>query len=194
MLSNRCWQPSHFRYRSPHQCCAALRHSPSTAHLSLDCHPTAPLQRAGTVNHQVNSVVAQLPMAQPICQSNPSHHCQRLLPARGSQHRLSHHRHRLHVQFQSAHSRQQRPTGQHATAPDLASAVTASAHQPVAAAPRQQTGNEHLDGKLKIIGKAVGFLQCLLDYTHSQSTSCSSGNACVAYACVLEHTSQHVPL
>ena len=37
--------------------------------------------------------------------------------------------------------------------------VASSANQPVAAAPRQQTGNEHLDGKLKVIGESY-LLMC----------------------------------
>ena len=46
----------------------------------------------------------------------------------------------------------QRAAGQHATAPGHAASLIAAAQQPIAAVPKQQTGNEHLDGKLKIIG------------------------------------------
>ena len=38
--------------------------------------------------------------------------------------------------------------------------VATSANQPVAAAPRQQTGNEHLDGKLKVIGESHLLISC----------------------------------
>lgn len=37
-------------------------------------------------------------------------------------------------------------------ATDATAVVASATNQPVAAAPRQQTGNEHLDGKLKVIG------------------------------------------
>lgn len=50
------------------------------------------------------------------------------------------------------------PKQQHGQALHRASgtahALTASAQQPITAVPRLQTGNEHLDGKLKIIGAA----------------------------------------
>ena len=36
--------------------------------------------------------------------------------------------------------------------PSAQTAVTASSQQPITEVPRLQTGNEHLDGKLKIIG------------------------------------------
>lgn len=41
-----------------------------------------------------------------------------------------------------------------------AHALTASAQQPITAVPRLQTGNEHLDGKLKIIGAACHHTSC----------------------------------
>ena len=46
----------------------------------------------------------------------------------------------------------QRAAGQHPTAPGHAASLIAAAQEPIAAATKQQTGNEHLDGKLKIIG------------------------------------------
>ncbi len=52
----------------------------------------------------------------------------------------------------------QRTAGQHATAPGHAAGLIAAAQEPIAAAPKQQTGNEHLDGKLKIIGTVSLFL------------------------------------
>ncbi|DBA92080.1 hypothetical protein WJX77_001940 [Trebouxia sp. C0004] len=91
-------------------------------------------------------------MAQAICHPNPSRRCHIPQTAHSLQHRPSKHRHRLYAQFQSAHDTIQRAAGQHATAPGHAASVIAAAQQPIAAAPKQQTGNEHLDGKLKIIG------------------------------------------
>ena len=56
----------------------------------------------------------------------------------------------------------QRAAGQHAIAPGHAASLIAAAQEPIAAAPKQQTGNEHLDGKLKIIGTVSLFLNPLM--------------------------------
>lgn len=97
-------------------------------------------------------------MAQAICHPNSSRRCHIPQTAHSLQHRPRKHRHRLYAQFQSAHGMTQRAAGQHATAPGHAAALIAAAQQPIAAAPKQQTGNEHLDGKLKIIGILSLFL------------------------------------
>lgn len=91
-------------------------------------------------------------MAQAICQPTPSRHGHIPQTAHSLQHCPRTHRHRLYAQFQSAHDTMQRAAGQHATAPGHAASLIAAAQEPIAAAPKQQTGNEHLDGKLKIIG------------------------------------------
>lgn len=97
-------------------------------------------------------------MAQAICHPSPSRVCHVPQTAHSLQHRPRKHRHRLYAQFQSAHDTMQRAAGQHATAPGHAASLIAAAQEPIAAAPKQQTGNEHLDGKLKIIGTVSWFL------------------------------------
>lgn len=62
-----------------------------------------------------------------------------------------HHRRKVHHRLRSTHSSKQQPRSQHRTS-GTADACTTSAQQPITAVPRLQTGNEHLDGKLKIIG------------------------------------------
>ena len=97
-------------------------------------------------------------MAQAICHPSPSGRCHVPQTAHSLQHRPRKHRHRLYAQFQSAHDTMQRAAGQHATAPSHTASLIAAAQEPIAAAPKQQTGNEHLDGKLKIIGTVSLFL------------------------------------
>ena len=99
--------------------------------------------------------MAKAPVAQTISKSSAQHQSKSLVSVHTPQHKTRRHSNRLHAQFQPAHSRAQLATGQHSTALRLAAAVPASARQPAAVAPRQQTGNEHLDGKLKIIGGSL---------------------------------------
>ena len=59
---------------------------------------------------------------------------------------------RARSKLQPVFSAQQRHESPPQVASDITSAITASSQQPITAVPRLQTGNEHLDGKLKIIG------------------------------------------
>lgn len=64
---------------------------------------------------------------------------------------LLQHSPRVHFRLRSPAGPRQQHQSQHGTS-GTAHALTASAQQPITAVPRLQTGNEHLDGKLKIIG------------------------------------------